>query len=156
MATAKKEVDLDNITTDDVEALFSEENEVKQKFVSWDKIGMTIQGYYVDRRVTPNRLKPGTDQALYTIMQKDGTSIIVAGRYGQPVQTFPGFEQTPLGSMVGFKYEGDREATKKGFNPTKIIRTYVKRGKDGSPVLFPDMLAKFKGEAMEETASDHF
>jgi hypothetical protein len=136
--------------------LFSEENEVKQKFVAWDKVGKMVSGYFVDKRVVPNKLKAGTDQTLYTIMQKDGTTVIVAGRYGTPVQTFPGIEQVPLGSMVGFKYEGDREAVKKGFNATKIIRTYVKRGKDGQPVLYPEMLAKFRGETMEENTPEHF
>lgn len=150
MAIAKKDANAD-MDFADTEDLFSKENEIKQQFISWDKVGQTVQGFYVDKRTTPNRLKPGTDQTLYTIMQKDGTSVIVAGRYGNPVQTFPGIEQTPLGSLIGFKYEGDRAATKQGFNPTKIIRTFVKRGPDGQPILYPEMVAKFKGETMDAT-----
>lgn len=143
---------------DDINDLFSEENEVKQKFAEWDKIGKEYSGYYVDKRVVPNKLKANTDQTLYSILQADNSVLIVAGRYGQPVQTFPGMEQTPLGALVGFKYEGDREASKPGFSPTKIIRTFVKKNKKtGEVILYPEMLAKFKGETMEETASpEHF
>lgn len=163
MATAKKESEEEfdkavanigaDFGADNVDdGIFDDKNETKQKFISWDKVGETVSGYYVDRRTSPNKFKPGTDQALYVIMQKSGEVVIVAGRYGTPVATFPGIEQTPLGSFVAFKFETERENSKYPNNPTKVIRTFVKRGKDGKPVVYPEAIAKFKGESMEEAA----
>ena len=155
MATPGKKED---ITMDDLEGLFSDENEVKQEYINWGKrgIGATVSGFYVDKRVVPNKMKPGTDQALYTIVQKNGVPVIVAGRYGTPVATFPTMEQTPLGAFVGFKYDSDRPSTKAGFDPLKIIRVFAKRDKDGKILLHPEEISKFKGETFEEAAPEHF
>lgn len=139
------------------EELFDEENAVKQSFFAFEKVGDQITGVYVDKKVVPNRLKPGINQTFYYIMNPKTFAVtIVAGRYGQPVQTFPGMDQTPLGAYVGFKFESETKATKPGYNATKNIRTYIKKGKNGLPVLYPDMVKRYTGETMEAQPEDHF
>lgn len=104
--------------------LFSEENQVKSNFVKWDKPGQSVQGTYVEKKVSDNRLKPGTQQTLYLIEQDDGLVVIVAGRGNANPSVIVGLENLTFGSYCGVRYEGDIESKKPGMNPAKIIRVY--------------------------------
>jgi len=122
------------------EDLFSPENKAKSNFVSWKTVGQSISGVYVEKKIRPNLLKPGTEQTIYTIVQDDGTVVYVSGRQGDPA-ILSGLETAKFGQVVGIRYEGDQPPKKAGMNPAKIIVVYAPPGKTK-----PEVLAAFRGE----------
>jgi len=115
--------------------MFSKENEVKMNFWGLKTIGDTVKGVLVDKKVVQNSLKnPPVQQTIYTLIQDDGTPVFIGGRGNQNPQVIAGLEQCKMGQYVGLKYEGDRESTKPGMQPAKIVRVYT-NGKMDEAVL---------------------
>lgn len=106
--------------------LFDEENEVKPNFWKLTKVGDSIKGVLVEKRIGTNSLKqPPCKQTIYTIMQEDETTIMLGGRGNSDPQVIAGLEQCKLGQYVGVKYIEDRESTKPGMQAAKILRVYT-------------------------------
>jgi len=130
-----------------VDDLFQDANVPKSNFWKPTTPGDKAAGYLVDRKKKPNTLKPGTDQWIYTLMNKDGSVINVAGRYGSP-QTLQGFDTAKLGQLVGIKYIEDKPATKAGFNPLKVMKTYV------SQDFAPELVEQYSGASLGDTSGE--
>ena len=124
------------------EDLFSPENKAKSNFVKWTTIGQSVSGTYVEKKIRPNLLKPGTEQTVYTIVQDDGVVIFVSGRQGDPA-VLSGLENAKFGQYVGIRYEGDKPASKPGMNAAKMIVVYAPVGQNK-----PEVLAAFRGEGL--------
>lgn len=56
-----------------------------------------------------------------------------------------------VGQKIGLKYVEDQPNKTKGFNPTKIIKVYVLKDKDGAPLMDSEWLAK---QSVEEYDSN--
>lgn len=116
------------------ENIFSEENVKTANFWKLETPGDRIQGVYVEKKTIPNTLKPGTDQTIYTIMQDNGETIFVSGRYGANAERkqpaiIPGLESSKFGQVVGLEYTGESaREPKPGFRPAKIIKVYAPAG----------------------------
>lgn len=131
------------------EDLFSKENEVQPNFWKLDKVGTSVKGVLVNKRIVTNTLKqPPVQQTIYTIVQEDNVPIFIGGRGNQNPQVISGLEQCKLGQFVGLKYEGDRESTKPGMQPAKIVRTYT------NGVIMQDVLDKFLTGGMSSPEDD--
>ena len=111
--------------------LFDDKNVVSSNFFKFENVGDAVEGVYVDRKITPNRLRPGTDQCIYTLLQKNGTPINVGGRGQQNPAVLPGMEALSFGAVCGIKYMEDMES-KNGLNPAKIIRVFSEGQRDES------------------------
>lgn len=137
--------------------LFSEENKSSaSNFWKPEKVGDRVFGYLIAIDERPNILQPGTTQKIYTLSQMDGTLINVAGRMklkranGQVVAKFPQLDNAKLGQLVGIEYSGDKEASKPGFNSTKLMNIYLKN--DFRPDLVPDVTPAPPKDSMSEGA----
>ena len=127
------------------EDLFKDEALVKGNFWKLDHVGARAYGVLVKKTVQANRLKEGTNQTLYHLIQDDGMEIIVAGRYGNP-QVISQIESLPLGTLCGVEYFADKPAAKPGLNATKVLKVY--RGP-----FKPEVLNKYLNP-MEEMANE--
>lgn len=119
------------------EDIFSADHEVKPNFQKWANVGDSCQGVYVDRRVQDSTLTEG-QQAIYTLMQEDGSLLMVGGRAGKPVKVIGSLETCKLGQFVGIRYEANIPSKKAGFNATKVIKVYACK-------MMPEKLAEYRG-----------
>lgn len=126
--------------------LFNEGNVIRSNIKQWKEIGDFVAGVYVDRQIRiGSKIDPNKISAVYTLMQDDGTPILVYGRMkiklrqdGEEkiVAVIAGLENAKLGQYVGVKYMGDKP-TEKG-NPIKLITAFSKGD------LHPEVLAKYQ------------
>ena len=120
--------------------------EVKERFFKLDPIGAKVIGVLVNKETRLNRLN-GKDQAIYTLVLNDNSTIRVAGRYWNKEKTctrFPIFDELPLGSVCGVEYIGDKKADKPGMNDQKLLKFF--KGK-----FRGDVLEKYQTGAEEVT-----
>lgn len=109
------------------EALFSNENLTKTNWWKPTTPGDKCSGYLISRKTQPNTLKDKSGQTLqrvYELMDAEGNTTLVAGRYGNP-QILQGLENVKLGVKVGVRYEKDNPPKTKGYNPTKVVITFA-------------------------------
>ena len=128
--------------------LFKEENLVKSNFVRWEKIGQTVQGVYVEKKIMNNVLRPGTRQTIYILIQDDGSQINISGRGNQDPTIIPGLEAARFGEFLGLKFEGLKESSKPGMQPAKIIKVY------NAHEVKEDVLNKYRGVDMEDLEAE--
>lgn len=110
------------VTEKVIRDLFSDENEVKPRFMRWENVGDKAQGVLVKKETMPNRLKPGSHQIVYTLVEADGQKLFISGRIGEPA-VIPGLEQVSLGTEVGVKFVelGQKQP---GKHQAKILKVF--------------------------------
>jgi len=121
-------------TEQTIRDLFDDANEVKPRFMRWENVGDKCQGVLVEKRTVANRLKPGSHQVVYTLVEADGQKLFLSGRQGEPA-VISGLEQVELGRECGVKFValGQKQP---GKHQAKILKVFKGEMK-------PDILEKF-------------
>lgn len=103
-------------------SIFDEKNKVQGKFFSFKEIGDNVQGTYVGKRETINKLT-GKNQWIYELIDEEGQTVLIGGKPGIDVN----MRNIREGQIVGFKFVEERENKTKGLDATKIIEVYANR-----------------------------
>lgn len=115
--------------------------ESKAKFAKWENVGDTVQGLYVERKLIDNRMKePTVKQALYRLLQDDGSLIYVAGRGQSDPQVIGGMEDVKIGERVILRFTEELPSKKAGFKGTKVIKVFRNN------IIDQEALAKYRGD----------
>src|SRR3990167_10547182 len=90
---------------------------VKSNFMKFDKVGDSCVGTLVSKKLVDSTLpgKEGVKQTIYTLVQDDGTEIMVGGRGQSNPQVMPQLESCKPGTYVKVVYEEEKPAKTKGF-----------------------------------------
>lgn len=99
--------------------IIKDENKVKSNWVKFSKVGDTIQGTLVGIRKVLNQLS-GQEQTIYEIKTEANEYWNVGSKAAIDTQ----MRHVKLGDIVAFKFIDEREPTKAGMNPAKIIQIY--------------------------------
>lgn len=137
------------------------ENEAQNSFVSWSKEGDYILGTLLSKKEIPSTLpdKKGEMQFVYEVKVKEcsyhvlddkkkvieeaiepeaGEIISVGGRKMIDSR----MAHVKIGQVFGLKFVEELPAKTKGYNPTKLIRVYVPKDKNGEYEMDSEMLAQ--------------
>jgi hypothetical protein len=123
--------------------------EVKSNWKSWkdSKVGDFVEGVLVKTDIGKNTLKtPPMPQKNYTLIQEDGTSIILGGRVGDTTLVIPGMENIKIGQKVKVVFDHEGKIVP-GKNPAKVLKVYEESGK----IIHKDIVDNFLGTNMVET-----
>lgn len=101
-------------------SIIDDKNKVKSNWQLWENVGDKIEGTLVSKRVVFNQLK-GEDQVVYEVKTEDGEYWNVGGKPAIDAQ----MKRVVLGQIVGFVFTKLVSATRRGYNPTKIIQVYA-------------------------------
>jgi hypothetical protein len=106
--------------------LFTAENAVSVKWVSFKEIGDHVKGVYVEYQVEKSDVTSSGEQHVYYFVTEDGVVKAPApgGRELKPMKNIP------LGAVLGLRLDGLLEPTKKGHHPTKQIGVYWNKKMD--------------------------
>lgn len=148
--------------------LFNPENEQKGNWFGFGKEGNFIAGTLISVRKMKSTLpgKEGVEMPVYEIkadrgefnpLDEDkkpmdlltiepGQIWNVGGRMGLDEQ----MRNVRVGTKIGIKYTETRAAQKKGLNPFKVVKLYIKRGEDNKPIMDEAWLK----ERAENSAAD--
>jgi hypothetical protein len=102
-------------------SIFDSNNKVTSQYWKYPNVGDKIEGTYIDRRVTVNKLKAGAEQIVYTLKTPSGEIWDVYGKPGIDAQ----MRNVNLGQIIGFEFIEQKPATQAGFSPTKIVQVYA-------------------------------
>jgi len=107
--------------------IFNDDNKVKSNWFQKNKIGDSIEGTYIAKRIVMNQLR-GKEQIIYELKAADGQFWNVGG--GDPNAKFPAgidiqMRNVKLGQVIGFKYTEDKPSTTVGMNPTKKVQVFA-------------------------------
>lgn len=128
----------------------SPENEATNNFVSWGEVGDFILGALVSVKDVPSTLpdKQGEMQKVYEIKVREasyhvldekkrvveeavepeeGEIVSVGGRKTIDSR----LARVKIGQIVGLKFVEELPAKTKGYNPTKLIKVFTPKGRDG-------------------------
>src|SRR3990167_4577271 len=94
--------------------------EEKANFFKLNKVGAMVEGVYVNRQVNDNRLKAGSKQVIYTLVQDNGEEVYIGGRSGNP-QIISGLERAAFGERVRVRFAKIIPSTKPGYDDTKVV-----------------------------------
>lgn len=127
-----------------------ESNEAKNNFVSWGEIGDYILGALVSAKQVPSTLpdKQGEMQWVYEFKVRECSYHILDDKkkvIEEPVEPEEGeivsvggrstidsrMARIKIGQIVGLKFTEEMAAKTKGYNPTKLIKVFTPRGRDG-------------------------
>jgi len=103
-------------------SIFDDEgNKMTSQYWKYPNVGDKVEGTYVERRVTTNRLKKDAEQIVYSIMLEDGTFTDVYGKPGIDAQ----MRNVKLGQIIGFEFVREDPPKQAGHSPTKIVQVYA-------------------------------
>ena len=103
---------------------WGEAGNVNFPYFSFKEVGDKVRGVYVGKYVSNS--KYGYQQENYVLVKKDGSKIVVSGRSPsikkdpKSLRIMYGMDKIPLGAVIGFIFEEERE-NDFGENLTKII-----------------------------------
>lgn len=138
---------MSKVTAEDVKKVFpnsGEWEEVKPRFFKLENPGDAAIGVLVKKEVRANTLKPGSHQAIYTLVQDDGQLLYCGGRTGEPA-VIAGLESVPFGTRVKLEYIGEGQK-KPGKHAPKLLKVYKGQMKLDVLKKFTDPLASDDGE----------
>lgn len=145
-----------------------ESNEAKNNFVSWSEIGDYILGALVSAKQVPSTLpdKQGEMQWVYemkvreasyhalddkkrvideAIVPDEGEIVSVGGRKTIDSR----MARIKIGQIVGLKFVEELPAKTRGYNPTKLIKVFTPKGRDGEFEFDEDVRAAANGAELE-------
>ena len=97
--------------------------EVQSNWFKTEKVGDKIKGTLVGKKIQPSTDPTFSDQLVVELKKEDGTK----WKYGVSVKkagTVDRLNNCKLGEVVGISFAEELPATKKGFQPTKVIKVY--------------------------------
>ena len=147
----------------------SPENEAKNNFVGFNEIGDYILGALVSAKQVPSTLpdKKGELQWIYEMKVRDcsyhlldekkrvideaivpqvGDIVSVGGRKMIDSR----MARIKVGQVVGLKFVEELEAKTRGYNPTKLIKVFTPKGRDGEFEMDEEVVAAAGGELADE------
>lgn len=105
--------------------LFDKSNEADSPWFKFQKIGDRVSGKLVERSHQPE--KEGFQaQEIYHLEQTDGVIMKVAIPVSK-VGTISRANSARMGDILGFEFEKEIPAEKKGKHPAKALKVYIKR-----------------------------
>lgn len=108
----------------DLDDLFSDENIPESNFFKFEKVGDTVGGTLVE--IQDKEGKDGfPPQRVFSLKQED-ESVIKVGISLQKDYVIGRANTAKMGDKLGFKFEKEIPASKKGFHPAKSIEVFVK------------------------------
>lgn len=140
----------------------SPENEAQNSFVGWGQVGDYVYGTLIGTKKVKSTLpgKEGELQNVYEVKVKEcsyhvldekkrvveeaiepevGSIVSVGGRAFIDSR----MAHVKIGQVFGLKFEEELPAKTKGFNPTKVIKVFTPRDKNGDGFLMDeDFLAE--------------
>ena len=141
------------------------ENEAQNNFVSWGQEGDFVLGTLIGVREVKSTLpdKAGEMQKIYDLKVKEcsyhvldekkriveeavvpseGDLVSVGGRKTIDSR----MARVKVGQVFGLKFVEEQPAKTKGYNPTKIIKVFTPKDKDGSVLMDQEWLDSQKDE----------
>lgn len=137
-------------TTSKAKAWDDESNEATNNFVSWGQEGDYILGALVSVKQVPSTLpdRMGELQYVYEIKAREGEYHVLDDKkrvVEEPVVVQEGdiisvggrktidsrMARVKIGQIVGLKFVEELPAKTKGYNPTKLIKVFTPKGRDG-------------------------
>ncbi len=127
----------------------SEENEAKNNFVGFNEIGDYILGALISAKQVPSTLpdKQGQMQWIYEVKVRDSKYHVLdeKKRVGDLVEPVEGdivsvggrkmidsrMARVKIGQIFGLKFVEELPAKTRGYNPTKLIKVFTPKGRDG-------------------------
>jgi len=108
----------------DLDNLVSEENEVESNWFSFDEVGDTVKGILREKDYAEGDGEY-PDQHVYSLETEEG-DLVNVGISVKKSGTIQRAEQAAIGDAIAFEFAEEKEPSKKGYNPYKLIKVYVK------------------------------
>ena len=110
---------------DEFEDLFNEENKPESTWFKFEKVGDKVMGYLVE---VQDKKGDGEfpDQRVFSLKDKEG-NITKVGISMNKDYVIGRANSARLGDILGFCFEKEIPASKKGLRPAKSIEVYVKK-----------------------------
>jgi hypothetical protein len=154
------------MTSEKKDDLFNEENQVANNWVTWGSEGDFIAGTLIAVREMVSKLpgQEGKKVPVYEIKADRGSfhqlddkknpieppvtieALDIWNVGGKPIIDRQ-MKNLKLGTKLGIKYIETQPAKQKGFNPLKVLKVFVQRGKDNKPLMDEEWLAEREKEA---------
>ena len=126
------------------------ENEATNNFVSWGKEGDFVLGALLSAKQVPSTLpdKQGEMQFVYEIKVREAMYHVLDDKkriVEEPIEPAAGdivsvggrktidsrMARIKVGQIVGLKFMEELPAKTRGYNPTKLIKVFTPKGRDG-------------------------
>jgi hypothetical protein len=127
-----------------------ESNEATNNFITWGEVGDYILGALVSAKQVPSTLpdKQGEMQWVYEVKVRDAQWHVLDEKkrvVDEPVIAQEGdivsvggrktidsrMARIKIGQIVGLKFVEELPAKTRGYNPTKLIKVFTPKGRDG-------------------------
>lgn len=118
----------DDVNLDELDDLFDEDNEVESNWFSFDEVGDKIAGTLKEKDYQEGD-GDYPDQHVYRLETPDG-QLVNVGISVTKEGTVQRAEQAAIGDTLGFEFHEEKEPQKKGYNPYKLIKVYVKHNEE--------------------------
>lgn len=151
----------------------SDENEAKNNFVGFNEIGDYVFGALLNAKQVPSTLpdKKGELQWIYEVKVREcqyhvlddkkkiideavtpneGDIVSVGGRKMIDSR----MARIRVGQVFGLKFVEELEAKTRGYNPTKLIKVYTPKGRDGEFEFDEEVLTNAKGDELAAEMDD--
>lgn len=172
MPTAKKSASSNSSNKGKV-AWDDDSNEATNNFLSWGQEGDFILGALLSAKQVPSTLpdKKGEMQWVYefkvrecsyhildekkrivpeAVEPESGEIISVGGRKTIDSR----LARAKIGQIVGLKFVEELPAKTRGYNPTKLIKVFTPKGRDGEFEFDEDVVKSNEGVDMEKAYDD--
>lgn len=148
-------------------------NEATNNFVSWGQEGDYVLGALLSVKKVPSTLpdKKGEMQFVYEIKVREASYHILDEKkkiVDEAVEPEAGeivsvggrktidsrMARVKIGQIVGLKFVEELEAKTRGYNPTKLIKVFTPKGRDGEFEFDEDVLKDNEGADAEKDFKD--
>ncbi len=145
------------------------ENEAKNSFVGFNEIGDKILGTLLSAKQVDSTLedKKGEKQWIYEIKVRECSYHVLDDKkrvIAEPVEPSEGeivsvggrkmidsrMARIKIGQVVGLKFTGELPPLKKGHYPTKLIKVFTPKGRDGEFEMDEEVVAAHAGDDVKE------
>lgn len=141
-----------------------ESNEAQNNFFKWGQVGDYVLGTLVSKKQVPSTLpdKKGEMQWIYEFKVREGVYhdpdseeevtlsagdiISVGGRKMYDSR----MAKVKIGQIAGLKYTEELPPKTKGYNPTKMVKTFTPKGDDGEFEMDSEFLAEREAAEFDE------
>lgn len=149
------------------------ENEATNNFVSWGQPGDYVLGALVSVKDVASTLpdKKGEMQKVYEIKAREGSYHVLDDKkrvVEEPVEVSEGdiisvggrktidsrMARAKIGQIVGLKFTEELPAKTKGYNPTKLIKVFFPKGRDGEFEFDAEVVADHEGDEVQDEADN--
>lgn len=173
MSTTKKSVS--SKSSSKAPAWDDESNEAKNNFVGFNEIGDFILGALLSAKQVPSTLpdKKGELQWIYEFKVREASYHLLDEKkrvideaiepeadeivsVGGRKMIDSRMARIKIGQIVGLKFVEELEAKTRGYNPTKLIKVFTPKGRDGEFEFDEDVVKEHEGASDEIDAEKEF